>query len=171
MNLVEIDIVRAEPAQAGIHLHEDRLARQPRAVRAGAHAAPHLGGEYDVIPLCELLQSATGNLFTRAGGVDIRRVEEIDSGLESLREERATIALIERPRLRFARRRPVAHAAETDAGHFEPSTAKFDVVHRALLVGPMTIAPRRPAGYPPRCSRATLITLLSFSSAWPPSQS
>src|SRR5277367_228652 len=104
MNLVEIDIVRAEPAQAGIHLHEDRLARQPRAIRAGAHATPHLGGEYDVIPLRELLQSATGNLFTRPGGVDIGRVEEIDTGLERLREERTTVALVERPRLRLARR-------------------------------------------------------------------
>ena len=43
VDLVEIDVVGAEPLQAGIDLMEDRLARQTGTVWPGAHAAVDLG--------------------------------------------------------------------------------------------------------------------------------
>lgn len=49
MDLVEVDIIGAEAAQAVVDLVEDRLARQAGAIGARAHAVEHLGGEHDPV--------------------------------------------------------------------------------------------------------------------------
>src|ERR1700728_411368 len=103
MDLVQVDVVRAEPAQTRIHLHENSPARQAGAIRPGSHAPPYLGREHDVVALRELLQRPTHDLLAGANGIDIRGIEEIDTGLERLCDERTAVALIECPRLRFAR--------------------------------------------------------------------
>src|SRR5580704_12583220 len=139
MDLVEVDVIRSEPSQTGIHLHENRPARQTGAIRTRSHAAPDLGGEHDIVALREFLERPPHDLFAGANRINVRRVEEIDPGLERLGDERTTVALIECPRLRFARRRAIAHTAQTDAGYFEPRMAKPDIVHRVLLVGSVRI--------------------------------
>ena len=49
MNLIEVDVIHAEPREAGVDLGKDRFARQPRAIGAGAHAAIDLGRDDDFV--------------------------------------------------------------------------------------------------------------------------
>ena len=49
VDLVEVDVVGAEAAQAGVDLGHDRLARQAGAVGALVHAAVDLGGEHELV--------------------------------------------------------------------------------------------------------------------------
>ena len=94
VDLVEIDIIGAEPAQAVVDLVEDRLARQAGAVRAGAHAVEHLGGEHDVLAPGEILDGAADDLLRGAVRIDIGGIEEIDPELERLADQRAARLLV-----------------------------------------------------------------------------
>ena len=49
MDLVEIDVVGAEAAQAVVDLTQDVLARKALTVRTGAHATAHFGRDDDFI--------------------------------------------------------------------------------------------------------------------------
>ena len=49
VNLVEVDPVRAEPAEAVLALLDDPAARVAALVRAFAHRAVHLRGEHDLV--------------------------------------------------------------------------------------------------------------------------
>ena len=41
MDLVQVDVVGAEPCEGRVHLLEDRLARQPASARTGMHPPEH----------------------------------------------------------------------------------------------------------------------------------
>ena len=49
VDLVEVDVIEAEPLQAGGDLIHDVTARQADRVRAGPHAAAHFGGDDHVL--------------------------------------------------------------------------------------------------------------------------
>ena len=49
VDLVEVDVVGAEPRERGVDLLEDRLARQALPARAVVHPDEDLGGEHDVL--------------------------------------------------------------------------------------------------------------------------
>lgn len=91
MDLVEIDIVGAEAAQAVVDLGKDRGAGKTLAVWAGAHATEHLGCQHDLLAGRQFLKQDAGDLFAGALCVDIGRIEEIDAGIPC--------ALVEWPRL------------------------------------------------------------------------
>ena len=57
VDLVEVDVVGAEPAQAVVDLGEDRLARQAGAVGSGAHRVADLRGDDDVVAVGEVLRA------------------------------------------------------------------------------------------------------------------
>ena len=97
VDLVEIDVVHAEPAQAVVDLGHDRLARQAGAVRAGAHPAIDLGGDDDLVAAGEVLDRAAEDLLAVAERIAVRGVEEIDAGFERLLDERAAFFLAQAP--------------------------------------------------------------------------
>jgi hypothetical protein len=68
VDLVEVDVVGAQPAQAVVDLAQDRLARQPAAVRPLAHLAEDLGGDHHLVAPGEVAQRAAENLL--AGAVE-----------------------------------------------------------------------------------------------------
>ena len=92
-------LLGAEPPQRLVDLGQDRLARQPRAVRARPHPAVHLGGDDDVLAAREVAQRAPGELLARAAGVDIGGVERRDTRLERVADDRAGRLLVEDPRV------------------------------------------------------------------------
>ena len=51
VDLVEVDVVHAQPAQAVVDLGKHGLAGQAGAVGAGVHAAVDLGRQHDLVPL------------------------------------------------------------------------------------------------------------------------
>jgi hypothetical protein len=129
VDLVEIDEIGAEPAQAVVDFTEDRLARQSGAVRPRPHPAIDLGREHDVLAADEILQRAADDFLRRAVRIDIGGVEEIDAELERLLDQRATFFLIERPRMWPAIRNAVGHATDAQPRHAETGLAEFHIIH------------------------------------------
>jgi hypothetical protein len=66
MDLVEVDLIHAEAAEAGVDLRKDRLAGKPGAVRAGAHASVYLGGDDNLVAAGKVPDCATEDLFAVA---------------------------------------------------------------------------------------------------------
>ena len=91
VNLVEVHVVGAEPAQAVVDLGHDRLAGQAGAVRARPHPAVHLGGEHDLVPAGEFPQRTPGDLLAGPVAVDVGAIEEVDAGLDRPPDERARL--------------------------------------------------------------------------------
>ena len=129
MDLVEVDVVGAEAAQAVVDFGEDRFAREAAPVYIGPHAAVDFRGEHVIIALGELAEQLADDLFAGAVGVDVGRIEEVDAGLEGLLEEGAGRIERQRPGMRAALGDAVAHAAEADAGDFEAAAAEAGVLH------------------------------------------
>src|SRR5688572_29912182 len=120
MDLVEVHVIGPQPLQAVVDLAQDRLARQPGAIRSLAHFAMYLGSNNDLIPLREVLQSAPEDLLTRPNGIDIGRIEEIDAQLEGFLDDRPAIFLIQHPFVNPTLRVPKPHTAETDTRDLHP---------------------------------------------------
>ena len=97
VNLVEVDVVGLEAAQALVELEEDRFAREAAAVGLVAHDAVDLGGDDDGFAAGVGLEEAAEDLFAVAAGVDVGGVEEIDAEIEGLAEEGLAFVFVERP--------------------------------------------------------------------------
>src|SRR5262249_13883764 len=115
MNLIEVDILHAEPRKAGIDLGKDRLARQPGAIGTRSHAAVDLGGDHHLISAGEILYRTTENFLAVAERVAIGGIEKIDTGFERFLDEGAALLLAEAPGVVPAVAAAIAHAAEADA--------------------------------------------------------
>jgi hypothetical protein len=63
MDLVEVDVVGTEPAQAVVDLGHDRLTRQAPAVGPLVHLAVHLGGDHDLVTPSEVGERSPHDLF------------------------------------------------------------------------------------------------------------
>src|SRR3954453_11594833 len=117
MNLIQIDVVRAEAAERGIDGLEDVLAREPLAVGAGAGAEEDLRGDDDLVAPGEVADGPAKDLLGGAVRVHVGRVEERDPRLERAADERPAGLLVEHPRTPFAA--AVGHASEAEAGDFQ----------------------------------------------------
>jgi hypothetical protein len=115
MDLIEVDVIHAEPGQAGVDLDKDRLARQPGAIGARAHAAVNLGRDYHFVAPRKIPNRPAEDLLAVAERVAIGGVEEIDAGFERLLDERSAFLFVEAPGVVPAVAAAIAHAAEADA--------------------------------------------------------
>src|SRR5271169_3667102 len=93
MDLVEIDVIGAEAPKAGIDLVHDRLARQAGTIGSRPHPAIHFVGADDLVAPSEIVDRAAEDLFAIAERIAVRRVEEIDPGVERALDERAALRL------------------------------------------------------------------------------
>ena len=75
MELVEINVVRAQAAETGVALFQDLVA---------AHAKGKLGGENDARPFTVRLQCFAQNLLTGAATVAAGCVDKVDAGGQRL---------------------------------------------------------------------------------------
>ncbi len=132
MDLVEVDVIRAEPPQAGVDLDHDGLARKALAVGVRAHRVVDLGRDHDLVPSGEVAQGAADDLLARAVGIGVGGVEEVDAELEGSFDERPALFFVERPGMRASLRHPVAHAAEADARDLEAGLSEIDVFHQVV---------------------------------------
>ena len=114
MGLIEIDVVGVDAAQAVVDLREDRLARQPRAVRTEAHRVADLGRDDDLVAVGEVRKGAPDDLFARTLRVHVGGIEEVDAGFEGVLDQRPAVVLAERPHGVAAVGFDVGHAAEGD---------------------------------------------------------
>ena len=80
VDLVEVDVVGAQPAQARLARLDQVMTRQPRVVRAAAHRKPRLGRDQHTVAAS--LQRLADDLLRRARRVDVGRVDHVDAGVE-----------------------------------------------------------------------------------------
>jgi len=66
VDLIEVDVIHAEPTQAVVDFGEDRLPRKPGAIRAGTHPAIHLGGYNHLIAPGKVPDCAAQDFFAVA---------------------------------------------------------------------------------------------------------
>ena len=148
MDLVEVDVVGLEAAEALVDFEEDRFAGEAAAVGVVAHEAVDLGGEDDVFAFGVGLEEAADEFFAGAVGVDVGGVEEIDAEIEGLLEEGLAVVFVEGPGVAAGSSGrwgdAVGHAAKTDAGDFKAGVAEIDVVH-GFLLAPGGVPPPLPA--------------------------
>ena len=119
MDLIQIDVVGTEPAQAVVDGGQDGSPTEAAALRTREHPTVHLGGDHDLITGRELPQQLPGELFARSERVDIRGIEGRDPGLDRLPEEGTTLVDPHAPRVRAEAGLSVAHAAQDDARDLE----------------------------------------------------
>ena len=130
MDLVEIDVMRAEPLQRGVDRLHDVLARQALGVGARPHLPMHLGRDDDVVALGVFLERPAEDLLARALRIDVGGVEEVDPALERLADERPRRLFLEHPFAPLGR--AVGHAAEADFRHLHAGLAELRGFHGML---------------------------------------
>src|SRR3989441_1676707 len=134
MNLIEVDVISAETAQARVDFDHDGLAGQPACISTRDRRIEHLSGEHHLFAPREVAERASDNLFTGAVRVAIGRVEEVDAEFDCSPNKGAAFFLIEGPRVRATLRHAVGHTAEAKTGHFETALSKVDVIHSVILL-------------------------------------
>src|SRR5207302_8689478 len=97
MDLLEVLVIGPKPLEALVDLAEDRLAREPGTIGSVMHFAMHLGGDDNLVPLGEVLQSASEELLTLAKGIDVGGIEEIDPQLEGFLDDRPAVFFVQHP--------------------------------------------------------------------------
>ncbi len=116
---------------------KDGFAGEAAAIGLVAHDPVNLGGDDDGLTAGTALEETPKHLFAGAAGVDVGGVEEVDSQIERLAQERLAVLLVEAPgmasRLGFAGSgRAIGHAAEANARDFEAGLAQICIVHFPL---------------------------------------
>ena len=147
VDLVEVDIVDAQPAQRPVDAVQDVLARQAAVVGIAAHRPVDLGGDHHLVPLGVFLQRLAGHPLALALGIDIGGVEEVDPGLHRTLEERQRRLLVQHPRPPLGG--AIGHAAQTQARNLQAGVAKANIVHRISPVSSRPephLRPSRPGG-------------------------
>src|SRR5674476_1536941 len=134
VDLVEVDVVGAQPGQRGVDLLHHRAARQALTAGPVGHLPEQLRRQDDVLAAGVLADRVTHDLLARPGGVDIGRVPERDAQLEGLPEDRLSGILVEGPAP--LGRVAEAHAAQTDPADLETRCSQADVVHGVLSFAP-----------------------------------
>ena len=117
MDLIEVHVIGPKPLQTVVDLAEDGLTREPRAIGSLMHFAMHLRGDDNLVPIGEVLQSASEELLTRAKGIDVGGVEEIDPQLKGFLDNRPAVFFTQHPFVNPTFRVPKPHAPETDSRH------------------------------------------------------
>jgi hypothetical protein len=81
MDLIQVEVVGAEPPQARLARLDDVVARGAQVVRPVTHRTVQLGGQQDLAAARP--DRLAEDLLGQARGVDIRGIEEIDPALEA----------------------------------------------------------------------------------------
>ncbi len=80
MDLIEVDVIRAQPAQAVVDGVHDVFAREALLIRIVAHGVEDFGGDHHTVPRwAKFLKTAAQDLFTHAQRIHVGRVEEVDA--------------------------------------------------------------------------------------------
>ena len=133
VDLVEVDVVDAEPAQARLARRDQVEAGETRVVRPVAHRHAGLGRQHHALP--PALQRLAEDLLGQAARVDVGGVDQVDPGVD------APIDLP--PGLLDAggadRGEPVAaaerHRAQPEHRHPEAGRSQLPILHRRIVTG------------------------------------
>ncbi len=119
VQLVQIDVVRPESAQAVFKRLHQIHARTSSPVRPIVHLGPELRGQHHSVTLA--LQYRAHNLLALAVPVDIGGIEEIDAVVQRRIEDPGGLGLIQPQRK--------IHASKRQTRHFDAGVTEPDIAH------------------------------------------
>ena len=96
VDLVQVDPVGAEPAQAVLDFAHDPAARVAELVRVVAHRAVHLGREHDVVAPAAG-SALPDDLLGLAARVDVGGVDEVDARVERAVDDPDALVVVRLP--------------------------------------------------------------------------
>src|SRR5690606_12550341 len=111
VNLVQVDVVGVQPAQAGLDAVHDALAGRPPLVGPVAHGVAHLGGHDDLVAAA--FDGPADGLLGPAAGVRVGGVDEVDAQVQ----------------------RPVNDALDAGRVHLAAELVRADTDNRNLKTG------------------------------------
>ena len=138
VDLVEVDIVGTQPAQAGLDRIHDMPARGAAVIGPVAHLPQNLGRQHHVgARPAGIAHGGAGDLFRKSARIDIGGVDEIDAPIQRPGKEAAAAA--------------EGHGAEAEFRHEQARAAKGVVAHRfphsiAVVVDKARYGTARPVG-------------------------
>src|SRR5438477_13057745 len=138
MEIVDVDVIRAEAFQAPVHRLQYPLARKPGFVGSRPAGIAELGGKHPAVAI--LPDRATDHLFRPAAGVLIRGVDEVHTLLARHADDPRRGRLVRRP--------AEIHGAEAEHRYLDPAVSERAVVHEDSPYS-------RSASDPPAMSRQT----------------
>jgi len=126
VELVEVDVVGAQPAQRGLDRVEDVPARHALVPGLRPHPADALGGDDEVVaaalqPAAQDLLGAAGGADVPAEGIDVGRVQEVDAGLGGGVEDG--------PAVRLVALQAEGHGAQAELRDLQAGAAEPRVLH------------------------------------------
>ncbi len=124
VDLIEVDVVRAQAAQAVLASRHDPSARVALCVGVLAHDAVHLGGQNDLLPIL-LGQRLAHDLLGLAERIDIGRVDEVDPRIERAVDDADGLVMVGRSP------GPEHHGAQTERAYFDTGAAERAKFHLA----------------------------------------
>ena len=128
VQIIDVDIVGAEPLQAFVGGLQHPAPRQAAPVGIVAHGIGELGGEHPVLPVVG--DGAADHVFRIAVRIGIGGIDEVDAGLARLGDD---------PRRgRLVGRSAEHHGAEADRRNFQAAAAELTIFHRS---GPFALLP------------------------------
>src|SRR6266404_3359962 len=119
VDLVEVHVIGAEPAQAGVDRREYGLAGESPSVRALAHREKNLGGDHDLVAPGEFPQGSTDDLLGGAVGVAVGGIEVVDPGVHRLTYQGTRLFLREGPWMIAPIGNAESHASQANLGNLE----------------------------------------------------
>ncbi|CAH1673137.1 hypothetical protein CHELA40_13810 [Chelatococcus asaccharovorans] len=131
VDLIEIDMLKLEALQACLDLIQKVDARGAGAVGSLANPPEGLGRNHDLVAGdAQIAQGLPRNLFRQAGGIDIRRIDEVDAGIKRCPHEFVGFGLLEPAHiLPDAFAAPEGHGAEAKLRNEQAGLAQCIVTH------------------------------------------
>jgi hypothetical protein len=130
VDLVQVDVVGAQPGQGGVDLLQDGPAGQAGPARAVVHLAEHLGGQHDVLATRIAPDRAAHDLLRGAGLIDVGGVPEGDAEVDGLLEKRLGLVVGQGPPVRaFGGGVAVTHAAQRQPADLQSGLTQPGVFH------------------------------------------
>src|SRR4029077_1391613 len=137
MDLIEIHMIESEPFQAARDLIHDVAAREGHGIRTLTHTPAPLCRDDDVLALDAKITQGLADLnLGLAFGIDVGRVDEIDSRFERARHELGGGSLIERPNVAPHSAGATAvkgHRAKANLRDILARTAKRSIAHETSI--------------------------------------
>ncbi len=121
VQVIDVDVVGAEPLQALFRRLQHPAPRQPAVIGIVADRVGEFGRQHPVLPVVG--NRAADHLLGVAAVVGIRRVDEVDAGLARLGDDPRRGRLVGRP--------AEHHGAQADRRNLQAAAAELAVLHRA----------------------------------------
>ena len=123
MQIIDVDIVGAEPLQAFVGGLQHPASRQSAAVGIVAHGVGELGREYQSVPAVG--NGAADHLLGIAARIGVGGIDEVDAGLARLGDDPRRRRLVGRP--------AEHHGAQAYRRDFQAAAAELTILHRLVL--------------------------------------